>query len=135
MTDDIKQELTMNQSKWVEALRSGKYKQGRAALCTEGNFCCLGVAAELFKTEDTVVKTFIVKLDNSLGKATDTRLTSYNGEDSVAPSYVMEALGLRTTCGGSGGNGVAALTEENDNNVTFEGIADLIESNPRHYFY
>jgi hypothetical protein len=133
MTDDIKQELTLNQSKWVEALRSGKYKQGKAALCTDGNFCCLGVAAELFKTEDTVVKTFLVKVDNSLGEAIDTPLTSYDGEDSCAPNYVIEALGLYTICGGNL-LGITTLTEENDYGVTFEKIADLIESNPDHYF-
>jgi hypothetical protein len=32
-------------AKWVKALRSGKYKQGQAALNpTEGHYCCLGVA-------------------------------------------------------------------------------------------
>lgn len=42
--------------KWTKALRSGKYKQGRAALCVEdskGNksFCCLGVLCDLYNTE------------------------------------------------------------------------------------
>lgn len=30
-------------SKWVEALRSGKYEQGRASLRSGGKYCCLGV--------------------------------------------------------------------------------------------
>lgn len=31
-------------AKWLEALRSGEYKQGTQALKTEdGNYCCLGV--------------------------------------------------------------------------------------------
>lgn len=38
--------------KWIAALRSGEYKQGRATLCaTQGDgsraYCCLGVLAEL----------------------------------------------------------------------------------------
>lgn len=37
--------------KWVEALRSGEYKQGRASLKEETEkgytYCCLGVAAEI----------------------------------------------------------------------------------------
>ena len=31
-------------TKWVEALRSGKYRQGRGQLQTAGRYCCLGVA-------------------------------------------------------------------------------------------
>lgn len=36
---------------WVKALRSGKYKQGRSALCHGGPqgpcYCCLGVLSDL----------------------------------------------------------------------------------------
>lgn len=33
---------------WVEALRSGRYKQGREALRTTDNrYCCLGVLADM----------------------------------------------------------------------------------------
>lgn len=35
-------------TKWVEALRSGKYCQGDFYLCFEGKYCCLGVANEIF---------------------------------------------------------------------------------------
>lgn len=33
--------------KWVEALRSGKYKQGKEALCFGDKYCCLGVLCEI----------------------------------------------------------------------------------------
>lgn len=34
--------------KWLEALRSGKYKQGRLALRTKADdFCCLGVLCDV----------------------------------------------------------------------------------------
>lgn len=33
--------------KWVEALRSGKYKQGQYNLYDAGRFCCLGIAGLL----------------------------------------------------------------------------------------
>jgi len=33
--------------KWVKALRSGKYKQGRNRLRKKDRFCCLGVLCEL----------------------------------------------------------------------------------------
>jgi hypothetical protein len=31
--------------KWVKALRSGEYKQGRGYLANKGKYCCLGVLA------------------------------------------------------------------------------------------
>lgn len=34
--------------KWIEALRSGKYKQDKYQLQTSKGFCCLGVACDLF---------------------------------------------------------------------------------------
>lgn len=35
-------------TKWLEALRSGKYKQGRSALRTiQDEFCCLGVLCDI----------------------------------------------------------------------------------------
>lgn len=35
-------------AKWLEALRSGKYKQGNGVLRTDDNcFCCLGVLADI----------------------------------------------------------------------------------------
>jgi hypothetical protein len=43
MTARQKQNLT----EWIAALRSGKYKQGRNALCKDGKYCCLGVACEI----------------------------------------------------------------------------------------
>ena len=33
--------------KWLKALRSGKYKQGRDALRIGNKFCCLGVLCDL----------------------------------------------------------------------------------------
>jgi hypothetical protein len=36
-----------NVRKWVEALRSGKYKQAQGQLYLDGAYCCLGVVCEL----------------------------------------------------------------------------------------
>lgn len=36
-----------NVRKWVDALRSGKYKQGLGALQILDNYCCLGVACSV----------------------------------------------------------------------------------------
>ena len=40
-----------NRKKWVAALRSGKFKQGKKQLKANNKFCCLGVACELFKDD------------------------------------------------------------------------------------
>lgn len=39
-------------AKWLEALRSGEYKQGRFALCSDGKYCGLGVACAIQGVED-----------------------------------------------------------------------------------
>ena len=49
--------LTKNQQLWVDALRSGDYKQGQGALKINGTYCCLGVASDVldlpgFKSRD-----------------------------------------------------------------------------------
>lgn len=33
--------------KWIDALRSGEYKQGKCSLYADGAYCCLGVAGIL----------------------------------------------------------------------------------------
>lgn len=38
---------TEDVTKWVEALRSGKYQQGKRALNKDNKFCCLGVAFDV----------------------------------------------------------------------------------------
>ena len=38
-------------TKWVSALRSGKYKQGKCALHNADSFCCLGVLCEVMGVE------------------------------------------------------------------------------------
>lgn len=38
-----------NVKKFVDALRSGDFKQGRRALRSGDSFCCLGVACELYR--------------------------------------------------------------------------------------
>lgn len=38
-------------AKWIDALRSGKYEQGRGALLNDGKYCCLGVLCEVVGLE------------------------------------------------------------------------------------
>lgn len=45
-----------NVTKWIEALRSGKYVQGRGKLEHQGRHCCMGVAAKVADIDIPVVK-------------------------------------------------------------------------------
>ena len=40
--------------KWVEALRSGQYLQGKNALKTDDKFCCLGVLCDILYPEQWI---------------------------------------------------------------------------------
>lgn len=40
--------------KWIQALRSGKFKQGKGRLESSGGYCCLGVACKVLIHEDNL---------------------------------------------------------------------------------
>ena len=116
-----------NRKKWVAALRSGEYKQGRLYLChtdEEGQttHCCLGVLCE------------IAGLQKKLNPTDDDKgvLTMYGSEDAcsevVAPHEIMDFVGL-TTARGHFGDG-DSLVRLNDYSFDFDHIADLIEREP-----
>ena len=48
MTENL---CLLNRQKWVKALRSGKYKQGKGYLHHADKYCCLGVAQDLYNKE------------------------------------------------------------------------------------
>jgi hypothetical protein len=47
--------LNENAKKWVAALRSGRFDQGRGRLCIDGKHCCLGVAYRVYAEENEQV--------------------------------------------------------------------------------
>ena len=123
-------ELTKNQKLWIEALRSGKYEQAVGVLeSTSGGFCCLGVACKV--AEEHGVKVIYDELGTIDGNHLDYQRA------------VQEWLGLINVDGFPSIDGspfnlaarYAALTAMNDNGVSFEEIADIIEANPEVYFY
>ena len=110
-----------NQDRWIAALRSGKYKQGKKFLHqADGSMCCLGVAAVLFKPDE--VEPVL------LGEA-----YAYDNMFCTAPSYVCEALGIEWA--GSPRNHTInkSLAAMNDAGKTFEEIADIFEANREVY--
>lgn len=112
--------LGPNQTAWLAALRSGDFQQGRRHLNHSHQFCCLGVACELFKTPETVI---------DAGHGVFIR---YDDSSSTAPNFVLDALGLRGSLGQ--GRTLLSLATLNDRGTTFAQIADLIEANPQEYF-
>jgi hypothetical protein len=111
---------------WVEALRSGKYQQGRSVLKSPaGAMCCLGVACEI---SGLVKWAPLVGTGSNEGHEVD-------GEDRrfgrfYAPSPVIEWLGLADDAGSFGSSSRESLANMNDDGANFAAIANIIESEP-----
>lgn len=108
MKADIKQ-------RWVAALRSGIYKQGKSALCkSDGTFCCLGVLCDLVVPDQwgELLMTSIVGI----------KAREHNGESFLPSSSVLDAAGLSI-------KQARELAKMNDNNESFAVIAEFIELN------
>ena len=106
--------------KWVKALRSGKYKQGRFALRNGQNeFCCLGVLCD------------ISKLSQWDKNANYSNYLYDKFELDLLPPLVRGWAGMKTHEGVLGDLfcGRDRLTGLNDAGVPFEQIADFIEKN------
>lgn len=90
--------------KWVDALLSGKYKQGNFQLRRVDNtYCCLGVAAKVCGVKDNAI-------------TGEYGLSTVNQNYRKVPNIIK-----------SGPNPIAhAFMVLNDNNVPFEVIAGVI---------
>ena len=103
-------------AKWIAALRSGEYKQGRSFLRKEDNFCCLGVALDLLGVEWK-------KSPYTLNEGTVFRCGT---DDGVLPFKYARQLGIAQ----SGQiEDYSALAAMNDAGKSFLEIADFIEQN------
>lgn len=113
--------LNPNAKLWVEALRSGKYKQVTDALENRHGQCCLGVACR-------------VAIDNGLALRVnaDGAVTYFGDDTAELPRAVKEWLGLATSYGRF--DDLTSLVALNDNGSSFDMIADIIESEPEGLF-
>lgn len=112
-------ELGQNQKLWIEALRSGKYKQTKTVLCLKTShgdnaYCCLGVANEIFNLNAQI-------------------------DETLYGTRYQEVLGLFDSDGVIKGDEdeleCLSLLEMNDSDgKTFVEIADFIEKNPELVF-
>jgi hypothetical protein len=110
MNQDIKQ-------RWVDALRSGEYEQGRGCLhdSNGSSFCCLGVLTDLY------IKEHDKEWHREPGCCT--QLTFERHCVTLSPSVVTWAgLSNRNPC--VGGDGIAG---HNDDGMPFDELAQLIE--------
>jgi hypothetical protein len=127
------QELGPNQEKWLEALESEKYTQGRSSLKTQDKdnspkYCCLGVGCEIFDVERHD------QLRNGDFPFGGDRTTCY------APVELKEILALYGDQGDSDfyreqPNKFRSLISYNDyEKKTFKEIAKIVRDNPDIYF-
>lgn len=119
--------------RWIAALRSGEYQQGKGRLVAprlDGSleYCCLGVACEVYAEETgKLVRTF------AGGSG------FYNWDDGTfadsafLPNEVANWFGVKTQTGEFRTPlGLMSLTELNDlTGKTFKEIAQVIEDKPK----
>lgn len=117
--------MNENAKQWVAALRSGEFKQGAGRLRKAENYCCLGVACELYRRQDPAGHQWtevLKEVFNFMDKA-----------DSL-PEPVRLWLGLTQPSGAYTADISISLAGKNDEGVTFTELADLIESEPQGLF-
>lgn len=108
--------LGPNQQKWVDALRSGEYKQTTETLQDEYGYCCLGVACKVAEQNGINVNT-----DEDNGDISGDSLFSQQDVKNWLGLYDNEGL-FETT------PSKCYLTTLNDTEgLDFDEIADYIE--------
>lgn len=109
--------------KWIQALLSGKYKQGTNYLRTVDNrFCCLGVLCELAIQEGIIPQ---AKLNHYYNN--DVGYTYQDNYKSVLPDEVMKWAGMKNYNGEISDS--QTLSSDNDNGDDFKTIAQTIRNN------
>lgn len=122
------QELGPNQELWLQALESGEYKQGFDALCRvypDGTveYCCLGVANELFSAE-------VIESEMEFSGSS---IKGWGDEYDLATNDTVEILKLYDNSG-RGRSVFKTLVQRNDNGESFIEIAASIRKDPSMYF-
>lgn len=123
--------INKNAQAWIEALRSGNYKQCDGALKKGDSYCCLGVACDLYIAEHEEAKWLLA----------GAKVSSLPASGQVLPHEVRDWMGLRYCDGGFVESRTSmnvrltsTLAVTNDRGATFTEIADLIESEPESLF-
>jgi hypothetical protein len=108
----------MNQeikAKWLSALRSGEYQQGKQALKLYKKFCCLGVLCDIHSKETKNKWVENIYLDHQGALPQDVII--WAGLKFSDPSLYYGKF-----------KSIKSLSDLNDSGKTFLQIADLIEA-------
>jgi len=127
--------------KWTTALRSGEYEQGRNYLASDGKFCCLGIACEIFADDAGLIKS-VEPVEyksvhtafhfNGASTVLPTKAILYMEVANANPSILFGNMGLDLDSQVGHGdpdrvNTGISLAELNDGGFTFSQIADVID--------
>jgi len=116
----MKNKLTKKfKEKWIAALRSGSYEQGKSYLFDGEGYCCLGVACALVGVQDSLMEDrswpWYLKgyLPNNFPKLLLEDITNYNPDHPTSRQKTP----------------VTKLAAMNDHGRSFKYIANWIEKN------
>lgn len=119
-----KAQTTLNMAKWILALRSGRYKQGKSALRKSGEggvrYCCLGVACTISRLGKWVPGSY----PNEQGY----RISEMEYDQTDLPPSVQKWLGLEAEDNPLLSDSLAAIAANDVNALTFAQIADALEA-------
>jgi hypothetical protein len=137
----MKYNFTPFQRLWIDALKSGRFRQGKNRLHTVNRlnktavYCCLGLACKLAnKTGKLKLPKTIEEPHNALP------FIKYDDNGFILPSKIVNLLKLRNP----GGNfkkianvnnlNFSGLVDMNDWGLPFNQIGEYIEANPENVF-
>lgn len=113
------QEQKDNIKVWLEALRSGAYKQGKNFLYKDENYCCLGVACEINNIEKILENDVYYYDFDGLFSTHLANIEWFTEKFGFDPRHFFKADVVKAN---------ATLPYLNDSySLTFEQIADIIE--------
>jgi hypothetical protein len=119
-------------AKWVAALRSGEYQQGRGELRSISNcFCCLGVLCDLYDKDRKQKKKKSIKITNPKYDGNKNfACFKYGNQTDFLPAAVRVWAGMSSNKGWLNGIHLSGLNDgDYDKHYTFKDIAKIIKKN------
>ena len=118
MSDELGKMDVWWRAKWLEALRSGRYRQADGALRSDSGdlYCCIGVLCDIYDPEK-----WLEGLASGLPSKSK-ELWAWDGSLGDMPEWLNLAIGLSS-------HEEAHLIAMNDDGKSFTEIADWIEAN------
>lgn len=137
--------MNKNAQKWINALKSSKFKKSKGQLHYEENgkhyYCCLGVACELYQKEthsdSSLPKLLIQKFSINEKGISKIKFYNYDGCSGYLPEKVVNWLGLKDCSGTFNNTSLIKLNDTDDDpdignpepDFSFKEIANIIENN------